>query len=468
MKRIFFRNLLVGIVGSMILCTGEQVLAAGWAKNETGWWYDVGDGTYPVNSWYLVDGLWYYFDSVGYMMTGFIEDRNVTYYCDETGRMVTGWYLIGSDWYYFSESGVMIRDQWIGNYYLLSSGKMAKNRYVGSYWVGENGAWNPDRDLNNHYDEDEQDTYEDDVNDDSHQTDSSNKNNSQTETAQKDGWVKENGTDWAYYENGERVRNQFRRATSEWFYLGPDGLMLKNQSVTVDGKTYWLDWKGTATEEKETSTLSISGHTKVVRYTTGDDFPIDGVITSNYKIESVQITIYQGKIKRVYDIVNPNTTSFDLGTLQYNAADMAGISAFHTNAGAKTRLEVNATDESGETKTLVNDEFLAFKAESMRVHVTGETKPSTVSYGSNFGLYGTISCNYEMDVVEGKICRKADGTDVVMRKEVYPKSRTYDLHGPINDALIFENLEKGSYYYIVTVTAEGESKNVIKKQFKVR
>ena len=55
-----------------------------------------------------------------------------------------------------------------------------------------------------------------------------------------------------------------------------------------------------------------------------------------------------------------------------------------------------------------------------------------------------------------------------MRKEVYPNSKTYDLHGPINDALIFERLEKGNYYYIVTAKANGMEKTVIRQSFKVK
>ena len=65
----------------------------GWQKDNKGWWYRNADGTYPTNNWQQVngsypkndwqriDGKWYYFDSVGYMVTGWIEWNGKYYYC---------------------------------------------------------------------------------------------------------------------------------------------------------------------------------------------------------------------------------------------------------------------------------------------------------------------------------------------------------------------------------------------------
>lgn len=38
----------------------------GWMKDNTGWWYQYSDGSYPVSAWRKIDGNWYYFDSNGY------------------------------------------------------------------------------------------------------------------------------------------------------------------------------------------------------------------------------------------------------------------------------------------------------------------------------------------------------------------------------------------------------------------
>lgn len=45
----------------------ENSVTKGWKENETGLWYDNGDGTYPVNQWKEIDGKQYYFGEDGYM-----------------------------------------------------------------------------------------------------------------------------------------------------------------------------------------------------------------------------------------------------------------------------------------------------------------------------------------------------------------------------------------------------------------
>ncbi|WP_274970543.1 hypothetical protein [Lachnoanaerobaculum orale] len=48
--------------------------AGNWVKNNTGWWYDNGNGTWPSSSWQWIDGNsdgiaeCYYFDGSGYCM----------------------------------------------------------------------------------------------------------------------------------------------------------------------------------------------------------------------------------------------------------------------------------------------------------------------------------------------------------------------------------------------------------------
>lgn len=39
-----------------------------WKSDANGWWYDNGDGTYPVNQWKTIDGKSYYFGADGYMI----------------------------------------------------------------------------------------------------------------------------------------------------------------------------------------------------------------------------------------------------------------------------------------------------------------------------------------------------------------------------------------------------------------
>ena len=62
-------------------------LTPGWKKDENGWWYDYGDGTYPVSQWLKIDGEWYYFKESGYMAEQEIVDNK--YYVGKDGTLVS-------------------------------------------------------------------------------------------------------------------------------------------------------------------------------------------------------------------------------------------------------------------------------------------------------------------------------------------------------------------------------------------
>ena len=174
--------------------TFKARLAGGWVQDSVGWWYRNADGSYPVNSWKLVDGQWYYFNEKGYMVTGWKQINSTWYYLEESGKMhigwldlngtwyylnqdgvmLTNWQLIDGTWYYFNTDGVMQTDwqliegqwyyfdtngkmfasKWITSkgkdYYLTASGAMATSCYVKSasaniyYWVNKDGVWEPE------------------------------------------------------------------------------------------------------------------------------------------------------------------------------------------------------------------------------------------------------------------------------------------------------------------------------------
>lgn len=67
----------------------QQNQQYGWILDHVGWWYRNGDGSYTTNNWQFIDGKWYFFDSVGYMVTGWIEWNGESYYCTpENGDML--------------------------------------------------------------------------------------------------------------------------------------------------------------------------------------------------------------------------------------------------------------------------------------------------------------------------------------------------------------------------------------------
>ena len=68
----------------------NQANQMGWIQDHVGWWYKNQDGSYTTSNWQLIDGKWYYFDSVGYMVTGWIQWNGNSYYCNPgSGEMLS-------------------------------------------------------------------------------------------------------------------------------------------------------------------------------------------------------------------------------------------------------------------------------------------------------------------------------------------------------------------------------------------
>lgn len=93
-KEAAFNNREAGIAGPG---------SGSWKQDETGWWYQHPDNTYPANNWEKIGGEWYFFDGRGYMQTGWINWNGKWYYCDpESGAMwsertTPDGYRVGSD-----------------------------------------------------------------------------------------------------------------------------------------------------------------------------------------------------------------------------------------------------------------------------------------------------------------------------------------------------------------------------------
>ena len=100
--------------------------------------------------------------------------------------------------------------------------------------------------------------------------------------------------------------------------------------------------------------------------------------------------------------------------------------------------------------------------------ISGASLPSTINKGSYFDCKGTISSNYSITNVTGKIL-KPDGTTVMYEKYVTPNSTSYSLSGgAIDTALKFNLLPAGTYYYKVWASdTKATGKNMINKQFTV-
>ena len=92
-------------IASATMPTGGE-----WVKDDKGYWYKYSDGSYPKNTWLLLDA-WYYFDNNGYaVQDDWAKVEDEWYYFDEECRMIANaWREIDGLWYYFDESGAMVK-----------------------------------------------------------------------------------------------------------------------------------------------------------------------------------------------------------------------------------------------------------------------------------------------------------------------------------------------------------------------
>ncbi|MBR2731128.1 MAG: peptidoglycan DD-metalloendopeptidase family protein [Clostridia bacterium] len=100
-------------------------------------------------------------------------------------------------------------------------------------------------------------------------------------------------------------------------------------------------------------------------------------------------------------------------------------------------------------------------------NTNGITKPSTIRYASCFGLKGTITCNKTMTNITAGIYTDSAGKNPKQRISMNPNSKTYNLNGKVNDSLVLNNLDDGTYYYRVTATAPGKTEIIVNQKFNV-
>lgn len=122
--------------------TGRMVKSA-WRQIDNNWYYFEANGRMVQGKKKQIEGLWYYFDEMGAMITGWYNDGNDWYYCDENsgGHMAVGvWKKLepseemdssydngdGTYWFYFHTSGKVAKAD-TGEYKEISIGG---NRYA--------------------------------------------------------------------------------------------------------------------------------------------------------------------------------------------------------------------------------------------------------------------------------------------------------------------------------------------------
>ena len=85
---------------------------SGWAQEDGGWRYYLGDTGQPVcNAWYKDGQDWYWFDGAGMMVHDvWYQYKDAWYYLGSNGAMCKGQITVDGKWYIMDNAGRMIVD----------------------------------------------------------------------------------------------------------------------------------------------------------------------------------------------------------------------------------------------------------------------------------------------------------------------------------------------------------------------
>ena len=255
--------------------TKEEVipkLNGKWVTDSNGKWYQYSDGTYEKSGFKTIQGKTYYFQNNGYVKTGWLLLNNSWYMFNADGSMITGWhgdYYFEKDGkmktnafvdgYYLGTDGKRVKNQWIKDggkdYFMDTNGKAKKNAWQGVYYLGKDGAM-----LTNTFTPDGYYVGSDGA----YYTNRWFKYHKKDYFVNAAGKVVKNAWQGVYYlgEDGAMLTNAL---TPDGYYVGSDGVYVRNQKVTVDGKVYYLNADGRVAKNQWSGDYYLDGNGNVVK-----------------------------------------------------------------------------------------------------------------------------------------------------------------------------------------------------------
>lgn len=211
MKRNFIKKTICLVLLSITLLGTLTIgVSAEWKQDSTGWWYTEG------NSY------------------------------------ATGWRSINNKWYYFNNNGYMVTNNYVGNYFLDNNGVWVQNTNINS-----NNTTNVSN-VNNVNSNNTVNNITNNINNGLiNNTNITNNNVYIDNSSDKNDYINNIGTDkvfngttgfkkvdenkYSYYENGELLKNTWKKFDEGYRYFDKDGYLTFNKSI--DGLS--IDNKGT-------------------------------------------------------------------------------------------------------------------------------------------------------------------------------------------------------------------------------
>ena len=254
-------------------------------------WNTLGDESFYIKNGValkntVVDG--YYIDRNGLTRTGVLYDSSNANVVLVHGKLAKNQW-VQSDYFtcYADENGHIVKNQWIDNHYVDREGYMVKDAWVGNYYVDANGDYKPNgstsqetkaewKQLNGKW------WYQ-------HKDGTCTKNDFETISGQTyyfdgngymvTGWKEINNKLYFFNASGVMAKNVWQGAyylgsdgvmltnafTPDGYYVGSDGAYVRNQKVTVDGKTYYLNADGKVAKNQWSGDYYLDGNGNVVK-----------------------------------------------------------------------------------------------------------------------------------------------------------------------------------------------------------
>lgn len=151
----------------------------------------------------------------------------------------------------------------------------------------------------------------------------------------------------------------------------------------------------------------------------------------------------------------PLTSSTMAGKTQNDIISYIGaiwwIAKGTQSTGAGTDTSTSTTNSSSNTS---NNSSSSNKASTLNINLT--TKPTTITQGNSFGLYGTVSSNYKITKVQGSVVN-ASGKTVLSTTDT-PNSTSMNINtANLNKKLTFNTLPAGKYTLKIVATDSKKS-----------